>query len=373
MNVELLRKSGNIIFECISGSRMYSTHTKESDLDIRGVFILPNEEYLTLTDPIQQVSDDTNDITFYSLKRLFELLKSENPNMLELLYAPKDCIITCNPIMQKVIDNRHLFVSLKSYYTHTAYAFAQCKKAKGTNKWINNPKPETPPNKMDFCWIIPFNQYLNYQSKEEIIGQIKNNNSQPFRPIPLKELSFDLSKFHCAGLEHVENTYRLYLYNENSKGVFRGPNQQLVVESIPFDDEWDKLFGLMIYNENAYNSAYRDWKNYWTWKKERNEARYRAQEKGEIDFDAKSMMHCMRLLFSGKNILLNGKPIVRFEGEQLQLLKDIRAGKYSYDELMNMMENEMAELEIIKEKSLLPHSVDDKAIEELYKELIHME
>ena len=374
MNLEQLEKSNTIIFRAIAGSQAYGTNTPESDTDIRGAFIFPNEAYLGLTEPVQQVSDNTNDITFYSLKRMFELLATANPNMIELLYLPEDCILECNPIMQKVIDNRHLFISTKAYHSHSGYAFAQVKRAKGQNKWVNNPQPETCPDKLDFCKVIPISGF-GCSDFANLRGQLEREGVQPFRPIPLKELEGfgDLSEYNIAGLEYVSNAYRLYAYGKRAKGVFRGDHQQLVTESIPFDDEWKRFSGILIYNGSEYEKSKKDWKNYWTWKKERNEARYRSQEAGEIDYDAKNLLHCMRLLWSGKNILENGEPIVRFEGEKLQVLRDIRAGKFSYEQLMEWTESEMAELDALKESSAIPHSVDQKAIEALYQELIHMD
>ena len=43
--IEELKKSGSIIFECISGSKAYGLATPISDTDIRGVFILPKEQF----------------------------------------------------------------------------------------------------------------------------------------------------------------------------------------------------------------------------------------------------------------------------------------------------------------------------------------
>jgi uncharacterized protein len=164
--------------------------------------------------------------------------------------------------------------------------------------------------------------------------------------------------------------YRLYRkVDKDGKGVFRGPNQQLTVDSIPKDHEYDGLAGLLIYNETAYDRAHKDWKNYWDWMKARNEHRWVAQERGEIDYDAKNMMHCLRLLWSGKSIMEGNGPIVRFEGTKLAILKDIRAGSYSYEYLMDMVENEMASLEAMKDESTLPRKVNSKAIEDLYRKL----
>ena len=83
------------------------------------------------------------------------------------------------------------------------------------------------------------------------------------------------------------------------------------------------------------------------------------------------MCHCLRLLLSGKNILTNGEPIVRFEGTQLQYLKDIRAGKFTYEEIMADIEKEQKELDVLFEKSTLPWGVDMKKIDELYKQIVN--
>ena len=85
------------------------------------------------------------------------------------------------------------------------------------------------------------------------------------------------------------------------------------------------------------------------------------------------MAHCIRLLWSGINILEHGEPIVRFEGEQLQYLKDIRLGKYDYDELMSLSEDLMRQMDEKVDKSSLPDSPDMEAVDRLYKELIKIE
>ena len=82
--IEDLKASGNIIFECISGSRAYGLDTASSDTDIRGVFILPKEDFYSL-DYVGQINNETNDIVYYELRKFIELLSKNNPNILELL------------------------------------------------------------------------------------------------------------------------------------------------------------------------------------------------------------------------------------------------------------------------------------------------
>ena len=62
-------------------------------------------------------------------------------------------------------------------------------------------------------------------------------------------------------------------------------------------DEAARFAGLLIYNKQALA----DHQNYWQWRRERSEARWQQQERGELDFDAKNMMHAVRLLLSGRS------------------------------------------------------------------------
>lgn len=354
-----------VVFSCVAGSRAYGTSTPESDTDVRGLFRLPQEAFLGLNDAVKQVSDKKNDVTFWELRRYFELALDCNPNIIEILWTPVDCVLETTPVMELLLKNRDLFISQKALHTFGGYAYAQMKRAKGQNKWVNNVKPKTPPDKLDFCWFIDLIDYAEdyaYGIPEKRI----ENGEFPVRPMRLTETDVNLMECRVAKLEHSENMYRLY---SKGRGVFRGPNQQLVCDSIGKDEEWSCFLGLLVFNETDYEREIKDWKNYWEWKKNRNEARYRTMEAGEIDYDAKNISHCMRLLFSGINIMRNGEPIVRFEGDRLQLLRDIRNGKFTYEEVMVMVEEVQEELDSLKDCSSIPKAVDKKKIDELYRSL----
>ena len=81
----------------------------------------------------------------------------------------------------------------------------------------------------------------------------------------------------------------------------------------------------------------------------------------------------MRLLYSGKNILISGEPIIRFEGKQREYLMDIRKGRYSYEEIMEVVQKEMKELEAVKDNSKIQWGSDINKIDKLYKELMEMQ
>lgn len=388
MNVEELKASNKILYEVVAGSVAYGTNTPESDIDIRGIFWVPPQSYLSFNEKIEQIANNKNDIVYYTLYRFLELAQTANPNIIELLWMPEDCIRYRSPLLNPLFDQRNAFISKKAYFTHAAYAKAQIGKAKGQNKWINNPQPVERPSREDFCYLILASDYsdgvVRYYDKfggagqalckgETKIDWIIKNLGMPFRPKKLSSFPEDSRKYYLnnckvAGLEHVPNTYRLYAYG-NNEPLFK--NNVLVTSSIPIDDEWSKFIGLLIYNEQEYDMAVKDWQNYWTWKKERNDARWVSQERGEIDYDAKNMSHCMRLMLSAENILVNGEPIVRFAGKQLQMLKDIRAGKWQYAEIMKNVNDLSARLEEAHKSSSLPDEMNVEVANKLFQEITY--
>ena len=360
MNVKELKESGRIIFECISGSHAYGTNVETSDEDIRGFFIPPNEDYLSLIDPPKQVGDEKHDITYYSLKRAFELLQTANPNIIELLWMPKDCIKIMTPQMEKLIENRDVFISKECFRTHSEYAYAQIKKCRGQNKKVHNPMPKEQPKKEDFCFLLGYNSDGFMGTPEE--------DQFPCRPRLLKDVGIDLSQYHASSLEHSHNIFRIYNYGKEGKGVFRG-NDMLVCESIPKEDEFTRFEGLLIYNKDEFEKSLKEHRSYWDWKNNRNDARWIDQEKGKLPYDQKNMMHCMRLLLSGENILRHGYPLVRFEGDKLQYLRDIRFSRLPYEDVMSEVDKKMIELEELYKTSSIPYEVDRNKIEDFYREL----
>jgi len=350
---DLLRDAElRILFECFAGSKAYGTSVIGSDEDIRGIFAVPASAYLDLTRPPDQLSDERGNLVYYSLRRVIELLAEANPNVLELLFMPDDCVRKRSPEMQMLVANRHLFISKQCADTHAGYAMSQIKKAKGQNKWINNPQPEMAPAKEDFCYVIPRQEAPN---------------CPPARPILLRTIGWNLSEYHAVRLEHSRDTYRLYRYGELSRGVFRG--DVLVCESIPEGDEATHFAGLLLYKEQAWQQALVDHKNYWAWRRNRNDARWQQQERGEVDFDSKNMMHTVRLLLSGKAVLETGQPIVRFSGDQLALLMSIREGKTTFDEIMSIAHSIIADCERLKATTDLPHECDRGEAEALLREI----
>ena len=148
MTIHDLRQQQLILFEAISGSRAYGTNLAHSDTDLKGVFVLPERQFLGL-DYEPQIANATNDEVFYELRRFVELALKNNPNVLELLATPADCVVQRHPLFEAF--RPELFLSRLCRQTFADYAVAQIKKAKGLNKKINNPEPPARKSVLDLC------------------------------------------------------------------------------------------------------------------------------------------------------------------------------------------------------------------------------
>lgn len=353
---ELQENPANVLLQVISGSHAYGLATATSDRDERGIFALPTAAYMTLTPPVEHLQDERGDLVFTGIRKFLALASAGNPGALELLFAPPDTILRTAPAATQLLAARSLFVTARCFDSHVGYARTQIKRARGQNKWINNPQPEEPPSQEQFCHVIQ-----GPWPGQQAAG------TPPLRPRPLASSGIDLREHQCAALEHTPRTYRLYHLGPNAKGVFRDGN--LVCDSIPLEAEFQRLVGLLIYDQPGYEKAKLDHANYWQWRATRNDARWKTQEAGETDYDAKNMMHTFRLLLSAISIFATGAPRIRFEGPDREFLLQVRAGRFAYPELLQRAEAMVLELEAVKDRKPLPAAPDEAAIDQLLQQI----
>jgi uncharacterized protein len=78
------------------------------------------------------VMDDSarkeHDFTVFSIVKMFELLRQNNPNMIDILYTPINCVVHNTSIGTMVRDNRHLFLSKLAWKKYRGYAQEQLHK-----------------------------------------------------------------------------------------------------------------------------------------------------------------------------------------------------------------------------------------------------
>ena len=142
----------NIHYEAVMGSVCYGVSTEFSDFDVVGFCIPPKHVIFPhLNGEIQGFgkqgqkfnvyqqhhindSDALNgkgrvyDINIYSIVSYFQLCMDNNPNMLDSLFAPADCVLHCTKIGNMIRDKRRDFLHKGAWHRFKGYAFQQIKK-----------------------------------------------------------------------------------------------------------------------------------------------------------------------------------------------------------------------------------------------------
>lgn len=70
------------------------------------------------------------DMSIYGVCKYFNLVMENNPNMLDSLFAPENCILHCSPAAQRVRENRHIFLHKGVWHKLKGYAYQQLHKCK---------------------------------------------------------------------------------------------------------------------------------------------------------------------------------------------------------------------------------------------------
>ena len=73
------------------------------------------------------------DFQIFNIVKFFELCRENNPNMIDSLFTPDNCVIHCTRIGQMVRDNRRLFLSKEAWKKFRGYAQSQLKKMNDKN------------------------------------------------------------------------------------------------------------------------------------------------------------------------------------------------------------------------------------------------
>jgi uncharacterized protein len=344
LTIEHIKNSGWLILETIIGSKAYGLNTASSDTDIRGVFILPKEAYYGL-EYTAQVNNATNDIVYYELKRFLELLANNNPNILEMLAVPQDCILYQHALMRHITVD--LFLSKKCEGAFANYAFTQIKKASGLEKKVMNPMEEIRKSVLDFCYVQVGNHSI---ALKDYLA--KNNFLQA----------------HCglAKIDHFRDCYYLYYSTQNKYyGVVKSEDANEVhLTNIP---KGEMPIGVLFFNKDGYSIYCKQYREYWDWVAKRNEERYKGTITHGKKYDAKNMMHVFRLLRMAKEIALEGK--INVWRTDRAFLLNIKTGKFEYDDLVQQATSLKDELPILFAQSNLQ---DEPDIEKINTVLIKM-
>ncbi|MBJ6118097.1 nucleotidyltransferase domain-containing protein [Pontibacter sp. BT310] len=344
LTIDDLKAKNLLLLECISGSRAYGLSTPTSDTDIRGVFVLPEEDYFGLN-YVEQISNESNDVVYYELKRFVELLSKNNPNMLELLAMPDDCIRFKHPLFDRF--KTEAFLSKLCRTTFAGYALAQVKKARGLKKKIVNPVEPERRSVLDFCYVaqgqgsVPVQEFLaQHNLRQEACG--------------------------LTNIPHMPDLYALFHEpNAKLKGIVQSEKANDVsLSSIP---KGLQPLAVMSFNKNAYSTYCKEYKEYWEWVEKRNQTRYENTLSHGKNYDAKNLMHTFRLLDMAEEIATQKQIIVRRPNREFLL--QIKVGAFEYAELLAIAEERIAKMDELYWTSDLPEEPDLEKLNELMVEV----
>lgn len=360
--VEDLREKGLILLEYISGSQMYGTSTPQSDVDHKGIFLLPDEDFshYDYHPDWEEVesgkfflpSGKECEMKFYELRKFIQLLEKNNPNSFEIFDIPEECIIYKHPMIDTILKLKKDFITKKSFQSFSGYALDQTSKAHGKNKKQNWEKERFERKTiLDFCYVphkqgsIPIKKWMENYDIEWKVGKDEKPGSQ--------------ADYALAKIPHMPFTYGVYFGN----GMTNESETSTALRVSAIEHDAIPLT-TMTFNESAWSIHCDEYKSYQTWLAEKNEARWVDVKGHNQKIDGKNMLHMQRLINMAEDIA-NNKGIISRRPEARDLLK-IRRGEVSLQELLDSCETKLNELKLVFDSNTqLPTEVDHTMCEEL--------
>lgn len=295
-----------IIYETIHGSRAYGLATDDSDTDIKGVIVGPPEWYYGFQEVPEQI-ETSKDRVLYEIRKFFRLAVAANPTVVEILWTDSSDHRTVTTAGERLLEKRADFLSSRVKETFVGYALSQLKRIKGHRSWLLSP-PKCEPTRRDYG--LPDTTLI------------------PKDQLRAAEVLIEQERVEEAELSHN--------------------------------------FILIMQRERSYRQARREWDHYQAWKRNRNPSR--AILETQFGYDTKHAQHLVRMLRMGIEILRDRE--VRVRRDDADDLRAIRAGAWSYDELIERVEALGDQVAEAARESDLPDRPDEERLNLLCVEII---
>lgn len=306
----------NILILTTAGSISYGTNVETSDTDIRGVTLEARQDIMGLSS-FEQFEDRATDTVIYGLKKFISLCLNSNPNVLEILGTREDHLLVITKEGRLLRDNINLFLSKKAITSFGSYATAQIRRLQNA---------------------LARDSYPHKEKEQHILNSI------------------------LGQMDHLKRTYKAFTDSEI----------QLYIDNSDKKDIETEIFidiNLSHYPLRDFKNIYCDMNNI---VKEYAKLNHRNSKKDELHLN-KHAMHLIRLLVTGTEIL-EGKGVNTYREKERQLFLDIRKGKYSYNEVFQMVDEYEKSFKLAAANTPLPDEPDYKGVEdlmiEIYKKLM---
>lgn len=302
----------NIILLTLGGSHAYGMDKEDSDIDLRGVSLNSKEEILLGKD-FEQVVETNTDTTVYSFNKILQLLKSNNPNTIEILGCKPEHYLYLSDVGRELLNNRKMFLSKICINSFAGYASSQLRRME--NKAA---------------------RLVGQSQNEEYILKSINNASYDF-----KNRYFPMN----------DSSVKLYTDKAVQEGYDTEIFMDIDLKHYPLRD-WTGMWNEMKAIVSSYNKIGR-----------RNE---KAMNKDKL---GKHMAHLIRLYMMCIDIL-EKEEIITYRENEHDLLMSIRNGEYldsnrqPTSEFYDLLNEYEKKFDYAKENTSLPSAPDYKRIEE---------
>ena len=138
----------NTVMMVIMGSQAYGVNNEDSDRDVYGICIPPKElvfphlagEIAGFGRQIQRfdvwsehhIMDTSSNVEYdfaiYGIVKYFQLCMDNNPNMLDSLFVPRNCVIHSTQIAERIREQRKIFLHKGCWHKFKGYAYSSINK-----------------------------------------------------------------------------------------------------------------------------------------------------------------------------------------------------------------------------------------------------
>jgi predicted nucleotidyltransferase len=155
----------NTAYLTIMGSMAYGVSRDSSDIDYYGFCVPPKDMLFPhLAGYVEGFGADKErerfgqwqehhikdpsgkaeyDFVVYNIVKYFNLCMENNPNMIDSMFTPANCVVHCTGIGQIMRDNRRKFLHRGAWHSFKGYAFTQLGKIKSKQNRSNPKRAET--------------------------------------------------------------------------------------------------------------------------------------------------------------------------------------------------------------------------------------
>jgi predicted nucleotidyltransferase len=317
------------ILQIKSGSHLYGTNTENSDIDYLGIYVpsyyelltsdsFVNEIDLSVVDKLNNGKNSTNavDCKYYAFKNFINLAMTNTPNILEMLFVNPENIIFINDFGQKLLNSKQMFLHKGLLNRFVGYANSQAHKM-----IIKSDK---------FNEMNLITAYLKNIEPKKIIAELQYDND--FIKI--------LEKCDSMEIKHDGYKKRNNRFHDNflTIGDLNIPNN--------------------VYVKNAIMRL--------------NERIKKGTNRNDLilshGYDLKFASHVIRLLQEGLELIEYQK--ISFPLKNKELILDIKAGKWSVNDVLKLKEELIEECNQKIKYCDLPDIIDYEKIDSFVEQFL---